>query len=265
MRTIRTIGPGGAVMAATSLAGTGQAGTPAARPRTRRRLASPWRGAVATVALAVVAAGVTACGGDTETNGLEKASPAEVGTRSVEALRDAGSVRVLGTVQDPSSDGTTTYDLVMAGSSARGTVTSGQIVAELVKVDDDTFTKGSREYYESIGEGDAAELLADQWVRLSTEAAAQYRFFSIEGFVQALGEYVAALDGEVTTEEVGGRRAVVAGSPGGTRLWAANTGEPVPLRMDMLDGEEGRMEFSDYDAAVSITAPTSSVDLSSLS
>lgn len=228
---------------------------PTSRQATRRLLAAA--GAALTLVL-------TACGGGGDTNGLEDAAPAEIGTRSVEALRTAGSVRVVGTVQDPTTDGSTTYDLVMSGSSARGTVTSGPIVTELVKVNDDTYTKGSRAYYESIGEGDAADLLADRWVRLPAEDAAQYRYFSIEGFVLAISEYVTALDGPVTTEDLAGRRAVVAGSEQGTRLWAANSGEPVPLRLDMLDGEQGRMEFSDYGSDVPIPAPAEAVDLASL-
>ncbi|CUU53863.1 hypothetical protein Ga0074812_101361 [Parafrankia irregularis] len=243
-------GPGQAGIGRAGIGGTGLGARRAA-------------GRVVAVVAAMVLA-LAACGGE-ETNGLQDASAAEVGTRSVDALNSAGSVHVVGTAQDPSAEGSTRYDLVLSGSSARGTITSGSVVTEIVKVADDTYTKGSRAYYESIGEGDAADLLADKWVRLPAEDAEQYRLFTIEGFAMAIGEYVAALDGKVTTEDLAGRQAVAAGSAEGTRLWAANTGDPVPLRLDMLNGEQGRMEFSDYGTKVSITAPAGAVDLASLS
>lgn len=248
MRTIRT------------MIGSG----PAERPVPALHRAGSGRRMLAATAAALTLTLTAACGGG-DTNGLEDVSPAEVGTRSVEALRAAESVHITGSIQDPSAEGSTAYDLVLSGKSARGTVTTGTIVTELVKVGDHTYTRGSRDYYEMIGEGDAADLLAGRWVRLGTEEAALYRFISIEGFVMMISEYVAALDGEVGTEDVAGQRAVVAHSPEGTKLWAANTGEPVPLRLEMLDGEQGRIEFADYGSDVSVTAPTDVVDLASLS
>lgn len=257
MRTVRggTAHPGGILDPGTTIDPRGAAHPTAARRPARR---------VAALLLAGAALALTACTGGSDTNGLEDASPAEIGTRSVEALRTAQSVRVVGTVQDPSADGTTNYDLVMSGSSSRGTVTSGSIVTEVVKIADDTYARGSKEYYESIGEGAAAELLADRWVRLSDDAAGQYRYFTIDGFALSIGEYVSALDGDVSTEKINGKPAVEVGSKVGTRLWAANTGDAVPLRLELLGGDEGKMEFSEYGSKVAIAAPANAVDLASL-
>lgn len=211
----------------------------------------------------VAALGLAACGGS-DTNGLEEMSPAEVGTRSVEALQSASSVHVVGTVDDPSSGTATSYDLTLAGSSAQGVVSSAGLRTEIVRIDEATYVRGDQGYYESINEADAAELLADRWVRLAPDAAAQYQYFTLEGLALSITDYVVTLEGEVRKEDAGDTPAVVAGSPEGSRLWAANTGEPYPLRLDMAGADQGRIEFSDYDADVTITAPTDVVDLAEL-
>jgi hypothetical protein len=210
----------------------------------------------------VVALGA-GCGGP-DTNGLADASAAQVGTRSLDALRTAGAVRVVGSLSSANQDGASTWDLLMAGSSTKGTFTQDGHRIEVVKIGDDTYIQGDRAYYEDINEKGAADLLADHWVRLSPTQANQYRFLTIDGLALSLSDYVTGLDGSVRRVDLAGHKAVVVAGKAGTTLYASETGSPVPLRIDLTGSDNGRIAFSDYGASLSVDRPANAVDLSSI-
>jgi hypothetical protein len=161
-------------------------------------------------------------------------------------------------------DGASTWDLLMAGSSTKGTFTQDGHRIEVVKIGDDTYIQGDRAYYEDINEKGAADLLADHWVRLSPTQANQYRFLTIDGLALSLSDYVTGLDGTVRRVGLAGHKAVVVAGKAGTTLYASETGSPVPLRIDLTGSDNGRIDFSDYGASLSVDRPANAVDLSSI-
>ncbi len=216
--------------------------------------------AVATVAVAMAAAaGLTACGGP-GTNGLENATAADVGGRAVDAFRGASSVRVVGDVASGGRNEGSRYNLLLSGGSVKGTIQRRGTEHEIIKVGDDTYVRAGRTYYEALGEADAAPLLAGHWVRLSSKQAGEYRYFTQEGLALAVAQYTTGLTGPVTTTTLGEEKAVSASSSNGSTLWAANTGDPYPLRLKMSGTDTGTLEFSDYGAEVSIAAPPEALD-----
>jgi hypothetical protein len=232
------------------------------RPVFRQSPLAGRRPAAALAAAAAAAAvGLAACGGP-GTNGLEKATAAEVGNRAADAFRDASSVRVVGDTDSGGRSEDTRYNLVLTGTSAKGTIDRNGIDHEIIKVGADTYVRAGREYYEALGEADAAGLLAGRWVRLSSEAAEQYKFFTRDGLALSVTQYTKSLAGPVTTTKVGDAAAVSAASPNGSTLWAANTGNPYPLRLKMSGADTGTLEFSDYDHETKIAPPADALDFS---
>ncbi|OHV36476.1 hypothetical protein [Pseudofrankia sp. EUN1h] len=223
------------------------------------------RQVAALVGALLLAAGLAGCGGGgPKDNGLAKASATEVGNRTLDAFRHAESVRVLGRLASGSADNSaSSWDLRMAGAGTSGTFTSGKHKIDVVKANADTFIRGDQGYYQEIGESDASALLAGQWVRLTPTQANQYRFLTVEGLALSLTEYLSTLSGTVTPTTFAGRDAVLVKGSGVT-LYAAATGDPVPLRIDVVGSDNGRIEFTDYDSATTAKAPEGAVDLGRL-
>nr|MDT0667614.1 hypothetical protein [Micromonospora sp. DSM 115978] len=130
---------------------------------------------------------LTGCGG-ADTNGLESTPAADLGDRVVEAFRDAESVHVVGVIE-PAGRAGSSYDLRLTGESTTGTIIRDGHEHEIVKVDQDTYIKGGAEYWESVGEAEAADLLSGSWVRLSSLESEQYRYFTVEGLALAITQY----------------------------------------------------------------------------
>ncbi|ONH32030.1 hypothetical protein [Pseudofrankia asymbiotica] len=233
---------------------------------TRSGLPSKAARRVAALVGALLLAGVMAgCGGDgPKSNGLEKASADQVGDRTLDAFRHADNVRVVGRLASGSTEtGGSTWDLRMAGTTTSGTFTSGSHKIDVVKSGADTFIRGDEGYYKEIGEVDAASLLAGRWVRLTPAQADKYRFLTVEGLALSLTEYLSSLSGPVTTTTFASRDAVLVKGTSGVTLYAATTGDPVPLRIDVVGGTNSRIEFSEYGSATTAAVPNDAVDLAS--
>ncbi|MCM3885797.1 hypothetical protein [Frankia sp. R82] len=219
--------------------------------------------AMALVAVATVA-GCSGGGGDKKTNGLEGLPAAEVGSRAVTALRTAPGVHLAGTVDDPSGDAPADYDLVMSPTTTQGTVEEYGQQTQLVKIKADTYVRRARSYYTATGDADAADLLADRWVRLAAADAAKYSYFTLDRFSDSLRSYLVGLAGKVEQEKVDDERAVRVRSSDGTTFEVANTGPAYPLRITLTANSTTRLRLSDFRAPSAATAPSSPIDLSSI-
>ncbi|SNQ45632.1 conserved exported hypothetical protein [Frankia canadensis] len=238
--------------------------------------ARPWRGARprpllglgAGLLAALVALAVPACSGGGDgggpTNGLEKLSAGEVGTRALAALRTAPGAHVAGTVADASADAPNRYDLVMSSTTTKGTIEEYGQQTQLVKIGKDTYVRRSRAYYAATGDTAASDLLADRWVRLAAADAAKYSYFTLDRYSDSLRGFTAGLTGGVRQQKVDGDRAVQASSPDGTSFLVANTGPAYPLRITVTGRSTSQLSFGDYRAPGAVTAPAGAVDLSSL-
>ncbi|MDT3438401.1 MULTISPECIES: hypothetical protein [unclassified Pseudofrankia] len=233
---------------------------------TRSGLPSKAARRVAALVGALLLAGVMAgCGGGgPKNNGLDKDPAPRVGSRALDAFRHADSVRVIGRLSSGSTEsGDSTWDLRMVGTTTSGTFTSGSHKIDVVKSGADTYIRGDQGYYQEIGESDASSLLAGRWVRLTPAQADKYRFLTVEGLALSLTEYLNSLSGNVTATTFAGRDAVLVKGGSGVTLYAATTGDPVPLRIDVVGGENSRIEFSDYGSATTAAVPGDAVDLAS--
>jgi hypothetical protein len=197
-------------------------------------------------------------------NGLASQAPARIGAAVVDAFRQAPSFRVVASVTSAKGDASTSYDLLVTASAAQGTVTTDGRTAQIIKIGDDTYIKAPKSYYQADGQSPAADLLADRWVLVTRAQADVYRYFDRSGLALSLDGYVSALGTAVTTTTLGGARSVLVTGPDGTRLWAAGTGRPYPLRLELAGGEAGRLDFSGYGGKATISRPTGAVEAAKL-
>ncbi|MBL7518715.1 hypothetical protein I6A84_11465, partial [Frankia sp. CNm7] len=204
-------------------------------------------------------------GGGAEATGRAAAPAAEIGGRTLDSFRAVDNVRVTARLSSGSVENAdTSWDLRIAGQTTSGTFTISGHKIEVIKIEADTYIRAGVGYYAEIGESDAADLLADRWVRLTERQADQYRFLTVDGIALSIEGYLTNLDGAVSKTTLDGRDAVRVEDRDGVTLYAATTGDPVPLRIDLVGQENGRLEFLEYGAAAVATAPADPVDLAGI-
>jgi hypothetical protein len=223
-------------------------------------------GAFSAVAL-VGPLGLAGCGdgsggGDANAplNGVEKKPAAQVMKDASAALKTAGSVHLKGT--SSGSAGITTIDLRFQGDDTVGKIESGDKKAEVIRTGGVTYLKGSKAYYEGEKAPSAvAALAAGRWVKVPATSSSGSTF-TLASFADSLSEDA----DEVTTvaqDTLDGSKVVVVSGKDGTKGYVANTGSPVPLRLEKTGKDGARLEFTDYGKKVGISAPGNAIDLPS--
>jgi hypothetical protein len=102
---------------------------------------------------------------------------------------------------------------------------------------------------------------ADRWLKLSPQEASALEEFSLDSFAQALTTSESPLETEVEQTELDGTRVVVISTQHGSKLYIANADPAYPLRGEWTGG---RIDLSEYDVDVQISAPQDSVELGEL-
>lgn len=198
-------------------------------------------------------------GGSTAaTNGVEKQSSTQALTSARVALRGATSTHLTGTV---TSDGSPVQlDLTLAGNNSQGTLTINNNDVQLIKVGDTVFIKGDPDFLKQFAGGNAAavEALNGKW--LQTPSTSDFDNFTIEGFANELkgGSGSDAVQGKVSRSTLNGKPVAVITQNDGSTLTIADTGTPFPLALSSKGSDGGQLTFSDYNKAVTISAPDAS-------
>jgi hypothetical protein len=206
-------------------------------------------------------AGLTACGGgggDAPPNGVEKKPAKQVLKDAAAALKSSGSVHLTGSNRD--SDGTTTVDLRLSGDNSTGTLVNAdkKAKAKVIRTGGVTYIKANRAYYQWLkAPASVANTASDRWAKAPSDLSSGNSFT-----LASLADGIVG-DLEVTTVRQGsldGRKVVVlAGAKDGTTAYVANTGSPVPLRLEKGGRNPSRLDFGDYGEKVTIVAPRDAV------
>ena len=251
------------------------------------------KAAAAAAALALITGGavLAGCGSDSSSggaaastaasttaqapNGVEKLSAQEILDASLKAANAASSVTVTG---DITNDGQQVkLDLELGTDAAQGTFSAQGINAEIRVVGGKSYFKLSGEDFAKVaGEGDNPEvakaissLLGDKWIAAPQDAGDDLGGLGEFGQKDNLLKGILEADGTVTvkgTGEVNGTPVVFLEDTKGEGTLAIQTvGEPYPVQIkgDGTDGS-GKITFSDWNAPVSVTAPTDVVDIGEL-
>jgi hypothetical protein len=218
----------------------------------------------AAVAVLLLVLALAACGGSSS-NG-ESGKPAQqIVQDAVKAAQSANSVRMSGSIPGPSSS--LSVDLRVAKpSSATGTIALEGNNVTIVRVGDTVYLNGDRGFWTRLLGAAAGKRFAGRWLKASASASNVAGFARLtdinqffKGAVQSHGTLVKK--GTKTFD----RRQVIAivdtGQGGGT-LYVAAQGKPYPVAL--LGGTaaaKGTIRFADWNANVSVTAPTGAVPL----
>jgi hypothetical protein len=200
-------------------------------------------------------------GGDTTLNGVQTQTGTEALDSARVALRNAKTARIAGTVSSDGQD--IRFDVQLSGDDSQGTLTLGGNDAQLIKIGDTVYIKGDKDFLTKYAGGDAAavEKLNGKW--LKSDSTSDFDQFSIDGFADTLkstGTDTKVIE-KTTQSTLAGKPVVVISQADGSKLTIANTGDPYPLSLDAKPGATGQVTFSEYNAAVTITAPEDFIEV----
>lgn len=224
------------------------------------------RGPLTALSAAVLVVGAIAGCGGSSTNGVESKSPTEIVSAAQKAANSAKSVRVDGSV---STAGTQlTLDLQIAeGKGAKGSISEGPLSFELIRLGDSVYIKGSAAFYEHFAGSEAAKLLEGKWLQAPATSGEFATLGNLTDMSQllstVLGQHGSLAKGGTSTVEGKKVVAVKDTSKGGV-LYVATTGKPYPVQISKSGSTGGKVTFSEWDAPVTITAPTGAINISKL-
>lgn len=206
------------------------------------------------------------CGSSISGNGVASKSAEEIVTEAKTAADSASSVHVSGSVNSGGSP--VTLDLNLAsGKGATGQISQNGSTFKIVIDGGTAYISGSDAFYRKLGGSAAAQLLAGKWLKISTSTPEFASFGSLTNMRKLLDTVLVGhgtlQKGSTTT--VGGQQAIAVNDTtrGGT-LYVATSGKPYPLQISKAGSEAGKITFDKWDEPVTITPPSSSVNLSEL-
>ncbi len=245
---------------------------------------------VAAVATAAAAA-LAACGGTSthprpvpttpRPSGEAGKPAATIMSDARAALLAASSVRITGTVAvRASGTGSTTqrFDLrltrVKGLPDATGTVTTTSITGTkrltvslaIIRVGGTLYIRGDRAYYSRIGPKAAA--VAGRWISLPAAQDTSVAGLTDLSIVAAGLASPSNRAQVVGTARLGSAPVIVVMPNSAAKLYVAASGAPRPLRLqrtlDVPAGGDGTLDFVDYDAPLTVTAPAGAIPIAKL-
>lgn len=223
------------------------------------------KSAVAVLAAASSAA-LVACGGGDDDNGVAEMSAEEILEEAKNAASEAETASISGNVVDDEGM-EITLEFQFADGGTVGTLGADGAEFEVLNIDGTMYLKGSADSWDQIAGNGVGQLVADKYVLIPEEQKDSFGEFAT--FVE-LGSFVDEMltaEGEVTVgeeTEVNDTKVIGLENEGST-LYVATVGEPVPVRIEAPDGEEGSLDF-EWGVDVDVEAPPEDqvIDLSAL-
>lgn len=216
--------------------------------------------------LALALFALTGCGSSSSGNGVSSKSAEEIVNEAKTAADGASSVHVSGSLN--SGGAPVALDLnLAAGKGATGQVSQNGSTFKIIIDGGTAYISGSEAFYRKLGGSAAAQLLAGKWLKVSTSTPEFASFGSLTNMRKLLDTVLVGhgtlQKGSTTT--VGGQQAIeVKDTTRGGSLFVATIGKPFPLQISKSGSETGAIKFDKWNDPVTITAPTSSVNLSEL-
>jgi hypothetical protein len=223
---------------------------------------------VALLGPVVAVALVAGCGGGAKSNGIDKLSATDALAKVKTAVADVHSVHVKGTINQ--SGQPLNLEVFVGSDAAKGTIGVGGGTMDLRLVKGVTYFRGDTKVFAAFGANAAqASLAAGRWIKDTGSSGPASSFATFLDRKQLFDDLLKP-QGTITTggtATVNGHKAVIlvdSASQGG-KLYVASTGAAVPLRITRTGSNGGQVDFTDYNADVSVAAPSGAVDISQLS
>ena len=226
--------------------------------------------AIAAVALAGCGSSSKSSSGSSgaPSNGVAAKSPDQIIAAARSAADAAKSVHVSGSVA--SGGQTIALDLSLsAGTGGSGTFSENGLSVQLIALQNTIYLKGTPAFWQKFGGAAASKLLAGRWLKAPATSG------SFAGIAQ-LADFHKLVDSTISTHGAvtKGSTTTIAGQPAigvvdttdKGILYVATTGTPYPLQIAKAGSStnSGKLTFDQWNAPVTVTAPTDVVDLSQL-
>jgi hypothetical protein len=230
------------------------------------RLAATMRAsALALVLTAVLLAGCGSSDKSAGPNGEASKPASQVLADAKKAATNASSAHVSGDIR---SNGTPiTLDLTTArAKGAKGSMSTNGLKFDLIRIGDTLYIRGSDEFLKRFAGAAVAQLLHDKWLKAS---ATHGRLRSLAPLTN-LGALFAGIssqhgklvnDGKTTYK--GAEVVAIRDTSDNSKLYVAATGKPYPVAL--IGGKKdqsGTITFDDWNKSVSLSAPSSAIDIS---
>jgi hypothetical protein len=217
------------------------------------------------LAATLLATAVAGCGGSS-TNGVESKSPAKIIEAAQNAAASAKSVRVRGSVASAGTQLSLNLQIEQ-GKGAKGTIAEGPLSFELIRVGETVYIKGSEAFYAHFAGAEAAKLLQGKWLQApasSGEFETLGNLTDMRSLIgTVLGQHGNLQKGATTT--VSGEKAVaVKDLTKDATLYVATSGKPYPIRIAKSGSGGGTVNFEGWNANVSISPPSHSINIERL-
>ncbi|RBY76541.1 hypothetical protein DQ239_13410 [Blastococcus sp. TF02-09] len=205
----------------------------------------------APAALAAGALLLTACG----SSPLEGKNGPEVAELAADALEEAGSVHLKGTLSQDGEEAE--IDMQLQGDNAAGSITVQDMEIELINIGGDVYAKATPDFLASYGvTAEDAEQYDGQWVAFPADGSSGFEEFNLTQTVEQLrGDD--AEDG-TDKDELDGDDVVVVTLEDGTELSVRDDDPPYPLE---LADDEGTFTFTEHGEDEDISAPEDVIEL----
>jgi hypothetical protein len=208
-----------------------------------------------------------ACGGGAKDNGIEKLSADQALAKVKAAANAITSVHVKGAIDQ---NGTSlALDVHLGKSSGSGTLTISGGQLEIRLVAGTAYVLGDQAALTAAGApASQASLAAGKWLKGSATSGSLSSFSSFLN-LKSLFNALLTPQGSLktgTSTSVNGVKAftLIDTSTSGGTLYVAQTGKALPLRIKKSGSGGGTIDFTDYDAKVTVTAPAGAIDISQL-
>jgi hypothetical protein len=219
---------------------------------------------LATIAAPLVAVALLAgCGGSSgpKSNGEASKTADQIIADAQAAVLGATTVHVSG---NAGSSLVMNLHLV-AGKGGEGQMTTNGLTFDIIRIDGSAYFKGGAAFWHQFGSPAAATLFKGRWLKAPATSG---RFASLTPLTDITKFFSAVLTSHGTLAV--GKETTIGGEPaigiddtsqGGT-LYVATTGKPYPL--GIRKSGSGSVNFDEWDAPVTLTAPANAVDISQL-
>jgi hypothetical protein len=214
------------------------------------------------------------CGCGSSDNGVASKSPTEILATATSAAQQASSVHLLSSAS--AGPLTSVLNMQYSGTDGQGHVSLVGLSFGLVRIGETIYANGNRKFYTRFGQtigGSAGaaitKLPTGTWLKSTGKTGPLSQLGSIADKETELGLILSrgtpVTKGSETT--VAGQKVIelkqLARLYTGS-LFIATTGKPYPIEERKTGREQGRTSFTNWDQAVTITAPAHAVDVSQL-
>ena len=193
----------------------------------------------------------------------ESRTGAEVAAAAADALEQAGSAHVAGTI---GTDAGQSLDLQLQGEDVLGSITMDGQTIQLLTVGGVSYLQAGADFWTASGvPADAVGQLDGQWVIVPPEGAAEFNALTLSGLADELrNPSDGAFEDEVRTDQLDGKDVLVARQANGSEVYVAAEDPQYPVKTTTTGADAESVTLDGFGEQVEITAPADALDLSQL-